>query len=115
MPADDILAADAPLVNVAVAVDEIVVADVAPPLVDRVVVVDGTDGYDRILRVGRLGVVNDDMVEGNVLRRPDLAVLVGAIALVRAPLRARHKLRGHRIIGGRGRSLQEGMRGRRRG
>src|SRR5215207_9764126 len=52
MATDDVISPGTPLEDVAHEIDEIVVADVAPTTGNRVVVVDGPDGNERILEVG---------------------------------------------------------------
>ncbi len=88
MAADHVLAAGAPLVDVAEPVDQVVVPDVTPAPRHRVVVVDGAHRYHRVLGVRRLRVVDDDLLDGRVLRGPDFAVGGVAVGLVRAPLGA---------------------------
>ena len=97
--ADHVLAAVAPLVDAAVAVHQVVVTDVTPALVNRVVVVDRADGHDRVLIGRRVRVVDDGVRDRLVFRGPDLAVRVEAVALVRAPGLPRHNGGRHPVIG----------------
>ena len=87
----DAAAAVAALEDVALPVDQVVVADVPPALGDRVVVVDRADAGGRVgLAVGGRRVVHDDLLGCLPLRRPDLPALgVEAKPLVAAPLAAR--------------------------
>ena len=57
------LGAVASLVDRSVLIDEVVIADVAPTESDGVIVVDRPDGGGNILRVRRVGVVDDDVVD----------------------------------------------------
>ena len=68
MPADNVFAADASLEDAAVVTDKVVVADVAPTLFDRVVVVDRTDHAERFGVVLRRCVMDDHLCNGAVLR-----------------------------------------------
>ncbi len=105
---ETLVAAAATLIDAAEAIDESVVADVAPALVDGVVVVDGAHvlhgligGVVGIRVVGgrSIGVieggrvVDDDLLRRDVHARPDLdAVAVEAIAVGGAPVLARQEL-----------------------
>ncbi len=108
LPIRALVAAATPLIDAAKAVDEGVVADVAPALGDRVVVVDGADilhglvcgiggvGIAGVLRIGVVEggrMVDNDLLRRNVHARPDLgAVAVEAIAVGGAPLLTRQEI-----------------------
>jgi hypothetical protein len=85
MAADDAIAAGPAFVDVAPVVDQRVVPDVAPAAGDGVVVVDRADRHQRILEVCRIGVVDDRVGDGRVLRCPDLPAVLEAETLVGAP------------------------------
>src|SRR3954451_15832768 len=72
-----------------------------PPPGDRVVVVDGTDGFQWILGIRGLRVVDDGMLHQLIFLGPPFAVFLKAVRLIGAPIGARQKSRrrGHVVRG----------------
>src|SRR5690606_33583272 len=98
MATDDVRAADAALEDVAVDVDDVVVADITPLLGDAVIVVDRADGVVPVGAVVDGSMVHDRVLDLLVLERPDHAAAGEAPALVRAPLRAGDDRGRHRRV-----------------